>query len=265
MPVVVRVSCSSAAAWASQADFLRDRKISQPAASATTRRMSRVQPRAPSPWDSAAAGVPAADVAGGVVGELGRSAEVGVRSEVGVSAVVRGGRVGSVVVSLGDSVPLGPGRVPERSVEGRVAESLPPPPPQPLSPRTRLSTSPARSPAVVVRRPGMPGATRRSLVADTIGRDSIQDVRIHDHLRISRGRRGKPARHATATIFGPGADPASPEAGENPVPRRARPPRGFRGRAAGDGAPESMPKMSGRSPAAPRTGRGLKAKIIQNG
>jgi hypothetical protein len=131
--------------------------------------------------------VPAADVAGGVVGELGRSAEVGVRIDDGVSAVVRG-RVGSVVVSLGDSVPLAAGRVPERSVEGRVAESLPSPVPQPVSPRIRLSTSPARSHAVVVRRPGMPGFTHRSLVADRIGRDSIQDVRIDDYLRVSQGK-----------------------------------------------------------------------------
>jgi hypothetical protein len=86
--------------------------------------------------------VPAADVAGGVVGELGRSAEVGVWIDDGVSALVRGGRVASVVVSLGASVPLGAGRVPERSVVGRVAESLPSPAPQPVSPRTRLSTSP---------------------------------------------------------------------------------------------------------------------------
>jgi hypothetical protein len=54
----------------------------------------------------------AADLSGVVVGELGRSAVVGGRVEAGVSAVVRGGRVGSVVVSLGDSVPLGLGRVP---------------------------------------------------------------------------------------------------------------------------------------------------------
>jgi hypothetical protein len=90
--VVVRVSCSSAAASLSQADFLRDRKISQPAASATTTRISSVQPKAANPWDSAAADVPAADVAGGVVGELGRSAEVG----VGVAVLVRVGRVGAV-------------------------------------------------------------------------------------------------------------------------------------------------------------------------
>jgi hypothetical protein len=210
---------------------LRDLQSSQPPASAATRRTSRVQPRAPSPSDSAAAGVPAAKdvgaevgvrVAGVAVGELGRSAEVGVRVEVGVSAVVRGGRVGSVVVSLGDSVPLGAGRVPERSVEERVAESLPPPAPQPLSPRTRLSTSPARSHAVVVRHPEMPGSTRRSLVANTTGRDSIQHVRIEDHLRIGRGRRGKPARHATRPFFGPRTCSASPEADENGVGSRAR-------------------------------------------
>jgi len=141
-----------------------------------------------------------AELAGVVVGEVGRSAEVGVRSDVGVSALVLGGRVGSTVVSLADSVPLGAGRVPERSVEGRVAEPLPPPAPQPLSPRARLSTSPARSRAAVVRQPGMPGSTR-----------------IEDHLRIGRGRRGKPARHATRPFFGPRPLVASPEADENGV------------------------------------------------
>ena len=157
--------------------------------------MSRVQPRAPSPSDSAAAaGAPAAEgvgaavgarasaeVAGVVVGEFGRWAEVGVRV----------GRVGSVVVSLGDSVPLGSGRVPERSVEGRVAESLPPPAPQPLSARTRLSTSPASTPALAARRPRTDTPTRRSLslAAGGIRRDSSQDVRIDDHLRIGRDRR----------------------------------------------------------------------------
>jgi hypothetical protein len=179
--------------------------------------MSRVQPRAPSLSDSAAAaGAPAAEgvgaavgarasaeVAGVVVGEFGRSAEVGVRV----------GRVGSVVVSLGDSVPLGSGRVPERSVEGRVAESLPPPAPQPLSARTRLSTSPARSHAVVVRRPEVLGSARRFLVADTIRRDTIQDVRIDDHLRIGRDRRGEHARHATAAILRPGGPPGITQSG----------------------------------------------------
>jgi hypothetical protein len=148
----------------------------------------------------------AADVAGLVVGELGRSAVVGVRVEVGVSAVVRGGRVASTVVSLGDSVPLGAGRVPERSVVERVAESLPPPAPQPLSPRARLSTSPARSHAVVVRHPGMPASTRRPPAADTTGRDSIQDVRIEDHLRIGRGQEGEASPACDAAILRP-ADP----------------------------------------------------------
>jgi hypothetical protein len=136
-----------------------------------------------------------AEVAGMVVGELGRSAEVGVRSEVGVSAVVRGGRVGSVVVSLGDSVPLGDsvalgmGRVPDRSVVGRVAESLPPPAPQPLSPRPRPATSPASSQAVIA------GASRR----DGIG----------------RGRRGSLPGRRRRSFFGSACPPASPEAGEN--------------------------------------------------
>jgi hypothetical protein len=47
------------------------------------------------------------------------------------------------------------------------------------------------------------------------------------------GRRHRP-------FFGPRARPASPEAGENPIPHRARRPRGFRGRAAADPAPESI-------------------------
>ncbi len=169
VPVAVPISASSAAAWASQADRLRDLQSSQPPISATTRRMSSAQPRAPSPSDSAAAGVPAsedvgvdvgarvsADVAGAVVGELGGSSVVGGWADVGVSAVVRGGRVESVVVSLDDSVPpvdsvlLGAGRVPERSTVVRVAESLPPPASHPVSPRARLSTSPARSHALLL-------------------------------------------------------------------------------------------------------------------
>ena len=177
-----------------------------------------------------------AEVAGVVVGELGRSAEVGVRVEVGrsvevgarvevgVSTLVWGDRVGSTV-SLGDSVPLGAGRVPERSVEGRDAEPFSPPASQPLSPRTRLSTTPARSHAIVVRHPGMPGSARRSLVADTIRRDSTQDVRIEVHLRIGRGRRGKPARHASRPFFGPRTLSASPEADENGVGPAVRTPR----------------------------------------
>jgi hypothetical protein len=78
------VSCPSAPASASQADLLRDLQIIQAAAiSPTTNRISRAQPRAPSPWDSAEAGVPAADVAGevvgGFVGEVVGSTEVEVR------------------------------------------------------------------------------------------------------------------------------------------------------------------------------------------
>jgi hypothetical protein len=160
--------------------------------------------------------VPAADVAGGVVGELGRSAEVGVWIDDGVSAVVRGGRVGSAVVSLGSPVPLEAGRVPERSVVGRVAESLPSPAPQPVSPMTRPATSPARSHTVAVRRRRIPGSTRRSLVADTIRRSSIHDVRIDDHLRIGRGRRGS-TPGTRRPFFGPRTRSASPEAGENGV------------------------------------------------
>ena len=50
-----------------------------------------------------------------------------------------------------------------------------------------------------------------------IRRDSIQDIRIEDHLRIGRGRRGKPARHTTRPFFGPRILSASPEADENGV------------------------------------------------
>jgi hypothetical protein len=66
-----------------------------------------------------------ADLAGVVVGELGRSAVVGVPVEGGVSAVVRGGRVCPVAVSLGDSVPLGSGR-PARLGLLRLGLVLPP-------------------------------------------------------------------------------------------------------------------------------------------
>jgi uncharacterized membrane protein YjjB (DUF3815 family) len=123
VPVVVRVSRSSAPASASQADLLRDLQISQTAASPTTTTTSSVQPRAPNPWDSAAAGVPAvddadavvgasasADVLGGVVaGDVGGAADVGTRVDVGVAALVWGDRVGAVAVMLAGSVTLGAG------------------------------------------------------------------------------------------------------------------------------------------------------------
>jgi hypothetical protein len=170
----------------------------------------------------------AADVAGEVVGEVGGSTEVGgrvdvgvavlgrdvggstdveVRVVVGVAVVVRGGRVGAVAVTLGDSVTLGAGRVPVRSVEGRVADSLPSPAPQPLSPRTRPSMRLARNHALAARRPRTKGPTRQSLVAGATRRDVIQDVRIDYHLRINQGRRGKHARHATPASLRPGVRP----------------------------------------------------------
>jgi hypothetical protein len=224
VPVVVRVSASSAAAWASQADFRRDLQSIQPAISPTTSTISSDQPRAPNPSDSADAGVPAADgvgvevggrasaeVMGEVVGEVGRSAEVGVRV----------GRVGAVVVSLGDSVPLGAGRAPERSVEGRVADSLPPSAPQPLSPRT--STSPASKPALAARRPRTAGPSRRSRLVAMIGRGAIHDVRIDGPPPGRRGGWGS-ARQETPPFLGAGSAPASPEAGETVVPRRPTPP-----------------------------------------
>jgi hypothetical protein len=148
--------------------------------------------------------VPAADVAGAFVGELVGSTDVEVRvdvtalvrdvggstvvggwSDVGVAAVVRGGRVGAVAVTLGSSDTLGAVGVPERSVEGRVADSPPPPAPQPLSHRTRPSTSPARN---------------HALPAGATARDVGQDVRIDDHLRIDQGRRGSNAGHSSAGV-----------------------------------------------------------------
>jgi hypothetical protein len=63
----------------------------------------------------------------------------------------------------------------------------------------------------------MPGSVRRSLVAHTIRRDSTQDVRIEVHLRIGRGRRGKPARHASRPILQPTDPLGITEADENGV------------------------------------------------
>jgi hypothetical protein len=112
--------------------------------------------------------------------------------------------------------------VPERSVVGRVAESLPPPPPQLLSQRTRPSTSPARNHALPARRLRMRGATRRSLVAGATRR-VIQDVRIDDHLRSSQGRRGEHARYATPAILRPQVrSQHHPKRVRTPVPHRAR-------------------------------------------
>jgi hypothetical protein len=170
------------------------------------------------------AGVPAADVGGEVVGgfvaEVVGSTEVEVRvdvdvtalvrdvggstdvegwSDVGVSALVRVVRVGAVAVTLGSSDTLGAVRVPERSVEGRVADS-PSPPPQPLSQRTRPSTSPANN---------------HALPARATGRGVGQDVRIDDHLRIDRAGRG-----ARRPFFGRGPPAASPEADGNEIPQR---------------------------------------------
>jgi hypothetical protein len=169
--------------------------------------------------------VPAADVVGGVVGgfvgEVVGSTEVEVRvdvdvtalvrdvggstdvegwSDVGVSALVRVVRVGAVGVTLGSSDTLGVVRVPERSVEGRVADSPPSPRPQPLSQRTRPSTSPA---------------SNHVLPARATGRDLGQDVHIDDHLRIDRAGGG-----ARRPFFGRGPPAASPEADENAVPQR---------------------------------------------
>jgi hypothetical protein len=121
------------------------------------------------------AGSAAADVGGLIdVGgrvEAGGRVVAGGRVEVGVSALVRVGRVGGVVVSLGDSVSLGAGREPERSVEVRVDEMLPSPVPHPLSRRTRPTTRPARTRAV-------------------FNREDILDVASAHHLPTSGGSPG---------------------------------------------------------------------------
>jgi hypothetical protein len=75
-----------------------------------------------------------------------------------------------------------------------------------------MSAQVAAATASAARRPGVPDSTRRSVVADTIRRDSIQDIRIDDHLRIGRGR-GEHARHATAAILRPGGPPGITRSG----------------------------------------------------
>jgi hypothetical protein len=109
---------------------------------------------------------------------------------VEVAASVRVGRVDA------SSVPLGTVRVPERSVVERVADSLPPPVPQPLSQRTIAITSPVRIHALTAGRPPAEGPSRRH---------RIQDTGMGYHLRRSQGRRGTPAW--TAAILRPAARP----------------------------------------------------------
>jgi len=146
----------------------RSARPAPPAASATTRRMSSVQPTAPNPWDSAAAGVPAADVAGGAVGELGRSAEVG----VGVAVLVRVGRVGAATAEPKDQDEPGQKPCPTcPTAKDRCSR-----PPVPVS--GRGWDSPRQHP---------------------------QDIRIDDHLRIGQGRRGNHARQATPAVLWPGS------------------------------------------------------------
>ena len=172
------------------------------------------RPRRPRPTSRATS---RAASPGAVVGEVGRSAEVGVRVEVGVSALVRVGCVGSVVVSLGDSVTLGAGRVPERSVEGRVADSPPPSAPQPLSPTARPITSPANKPALAAWRPRTSGPRRRSLLVGMIGREAILDIRIGGPPPGERAGWGS-SRQERPPFLGVGPPPASPKAGENLAP-----------------------------------------------
>ena len=106
-----------------------------------------------------------------------------------------------------------------RSVRSwRVAESLPPPAPQPVSPRTRLSMSPARSHAVVARRPGMPGSPpgpQGTGSAATASKTSASTT-TSGSARASGG-----ARPACDAGHWPMVRPVSPEAGENAVCHRA--------------------------------------------
>jgi hypothetical protein len=157
--------------------------------------------------DSAEVGVAA------LVRDVGDSADVGVSFDVGVAVLVRVGRVGAVAVTLGDSVTLGAGPVPERSVEGRVADSLPPPAPQPLSQSTRPDTSPAETHALPARRPRMRGITRRSLLGGTTRRDSIQDVRIDDTSGATRAGGGSTPGMRRRPFFDRGSAPGITRSG----------------------------------------------------
>ena len=215
--VVVRVSSSSAAAWACQAAFparsprsVRRRSARQPARPAGSSQGPPGLPDSPAAGSAAADGVEvevagsaAADVGGStevggwvVVGGstevggwvvVGGSTEVGGRVVAGGSVVVQVGRVVGVAVSLGASVTLGAGRVPERSVEVRVDETLPSPVPQPPSSRTSPITSPAGTRALAAPRPVTEGPALGFLLAGTIGRrgPSSTSASAH-HLRTNR-------------------------------------------------------------------------------
>jgi hypothetical protein len=141
---------------------------------------------------------------------VGGSVVVGGRVEVDGRALVGVDRVGRVAVWLGDSVTLGAGRVPERSVDDRVDETLPPPPvPQPSSSRTIPINSPARTHAFHL------------LLAGAIGREVILHIRIDASPLDKRGQLGSMSRRGGRPFFGGGPPAASPEAGENAVPVRA--------------------------------------------
>jgi hypothetical protein len=149
-----------------------------------------------------------------VVRDVGDSAEVGVSSDVGVAALVRVGRVvGAVAVTLGDSVTLGAGPVPERSVEGRVADPLPPPPPQPLSQRTRPNTSPTANHALAARRSMAIDPRCWSLLAGTTRRDIIQDVRIDDTSGAARAGGGSTPGMRRRPFFDAGSAPGITRSG----------------------------------------------------
>jgi hypothetical protein len=95
--------------------------------------------------------------------------------------------------------------VPERSVEVRVDETLPSPVPQPPSSRTSPITSPARTRALAAPRPVTEGPVPRFLLAGTIDREAILDVRIDPSPPDQRGS------------WGPGPGVGAPIVGRRPT------------------------------------------------
>jgi hypothetical protein len=112
-------------------------------------------------------------------------------------------------------VSLGAGRVPERSVEVRVAEMSPSPVPHPPSSRTSPTTSPASTHAVPLARPVTEGPALGLLLAGTIGREVILDVRIDASPPDQRGQPGRMSRGGGRLFSGGDPPAASPAAGEN--------------------------------------------------
>ena len=74
---------------------------------------------------------------------------------------------------------------------------------------------------MIVRRPGMPASPPRSLVGDRIRRDSIQGVRIDDHLRVSQGKWGSAPGMRRWPFSADGPSAASSEVGETWPPEPA--------------------------------------------